>query len=118
VADRTPTVVELMAEHTDAFLWNRSPDQQPDDDYVVDPAALGISPELVARLATWNTEWSRRELDLGGPGDRVVEAAAWAREGLRLAHRLQNEFDALGHDIDVRYAHDDDPRPLRQRRGP
>jgi hypothetical protein len=31
---------------------------------------------------------------------------------------LQNEFDALGHDIDVRYAHDDDPRPLRERRGP
>jgi hypothetical protein len=111
-----PTVIEVMAEYG-PFLWNRSPDQDPfEDDYVVDPAALGISPGLIARLDAWNVEWGRRALGLG-----ITEAspgtAEWGRTGLRLAYQLQAEFDALGHDIDVRYAHDDDPRPLRERRG-
>jgi hypothetical protein len=114
VADRTPTVVEVMAEHTDAFLWNRTPDRNPDDAYVVDPAPLGMSPELIARLEAWNVEWSRRALGLETSED---SAEAWDRTGLRLAYELQAELDALGHDIDVRYAHDDDPRPLRERRG-
>ena len=112
-----PTVVELMAEHTDHFLWNRSPDQQPDDDYAVDPAALGISPGLISCLDAWNAEWSRRALGLGVP-EGSDGTAEWARTGVRLAYRLQDELDALGHDIDVRYAHDDDPRPVRERRGP
>src|SRR5687767_4531875 len=64
VADRTPTVVEVMAEHTDAFLWSRTPDRHPDDAYVVDPAPLGVSPALIARLDAWNVEWSRRALGL------------------------------------------------------
>ena len=117
MANRVPTVVELMAEHTDAFLWNRSPDRQPDDDYVVDAAALGISPALLARLHAWNADWSRWALGLASLGDRPFDEPGWAQEGLRLAYRLQNEFEALGHDIDVRYAHDDDPRPVRERRG-
>ena len=114
MAGRLPSVVEVIAEHTDVFLWNRSPNQDPsEDDYVVLPGGLGISPELVARLEAWNVEWSRRALGLGTSGD----SKTWERTGLRLAYELQAEFDALGHDIDVRYAHDDDPRPLRERRG-
>ena len=108
-----PTVVELMAEHADAYLWNRSPDQHLDDDYVVDPAVLGLSHQLIARLDEWNVEWSCRVLGFGNNSG----AADWERNGLRLAYRLQAELDALGLDIDVRYGHDDDPRPLRERRG-
>ena len=113
---RPPTVVELMAEHADAVLWNRSPDQHvDDDDYVVDPAALGISSALLARLHAWNVDWSRRTLGLDSL--EAADGHGWSEEGLRLAYRLQAELDALGHDIDVRYAHDGDPRPLRERRG-
>ena len=114
---KLPTVVEVMAEHTDAYLWNRSPDRQPDDDYVVDPATLGVSPALLARLDAWNTDWSRDALGLGSLENRPAGGQGWKREGLDLAYQLQAEFDALGLDIDVLYAHDDDRRPLRDRRG-
>jgi hypothetical protein len=113
---RIPTVVELMAEHSDVFLWNRSPHQDPLEDYVVDPAGLGVSSTLVERLDRWNDEWGRRALGLGAL-EGSASGTDWQREGLRLAYQLQAEFDALGLDIDVRYFHDDDPRPLRERRG-
>src|SRR5687767_13964098 len=76
VADRTPTVVEVLAEHTDAFLWNRTPDRHPDDAFVVDPALLGMSPELIALLEAWNVGWSRRALGLETSED---SAETWER---------------------------------------
>ena len=36
-----PTVIVVMAEVTDAFLWNRSPDRAFADDYVLNPEVLG-----------------------------------------------------------------------------
>jgi hypothetical protein len=90
-----------MAEHTDVFLWNLSPDRDPrDDDYVVRPADLGVPEELIERLAAWNIRFSRLALDLDPGWDDPAVRGAWQREGLELAHALQ---DALGADVDVLY---------------
>jgi len=114
VADRAPTVVQLMAEHTDVFLWNRSPDRGPEDDYELRPAELGVSPGLAERLSAWNEEYGRLALRPDVAFESPEEAASWRRAGLHLAHALQDE---LGPDIEVRYAEDGDPRPVRERRG-
>jgi hypothetical protein len=77
----------------------------------------GVSSTLGSQLTAWNDHWQdmayRGALESPDSG----EMTAWAREGLDLAYALQHELDALGHDIEVLYAHDDDPRPLRERRG-
>jgi hypothetical protein len=92
-----PTVVVVMAEWTDAFLWNRSPNRaQCADDYVLDPDVLGVSPRLTERLRAWN---DRYHLDGG--------TTSWVEEGWTLAHDLQLEFEGRGLDVDVRY-HDRD----------
>jgi hypothetical protein len=110
-----PTVVAVMAEWTDVFLWNRSP--APDralwaDDYVLDPEVLGVSPRLTERLRAWNDRYS-------------VDAAksAWVEEGWALAHDLQRESDGRGLAVEVRY-HDSDGQerpvsghPRRRTRG-
>jgi hypothetical protein len=112
---RPPTVVRLAAEHTDDFLWNDSPDRfEHDDRYVLDPADLGVPQQLIDRLAAWNLRWSRMVLDLDPGWDDPAMQDSWRREGLELAHDLQNH---LGPDVDVVYAEDDDPRPVRERRG-
>jgi len=110
---RRPTVVRLMAEHAQVFLWNDSPGRDPDDAYTLDPADLGVSDELVARLTRWNDRYGRLALT-GYTWPDPQEEAAWRREGLDLAHALQDE---LGPDIDVVYAEDGDGRPVRERRG-
>jgi hypothetical protein len=107
-------VVKVMAEHTEVFLWNDSPDRlEHDDGYALDPAALGVPPELAARLAAWNLRWSRWVLELDPGWEDPAVQEAWRREGLELAHELQDE---LGNDVDVVYAEDGDPRPVRERR--
>jgi hypothetical protein len=92
-----PTVVVVMAEWTDTFLWNRSPNRaQFAADYVLDPEVLGVSPRLTERLRAWNDRYH-------------VDAAktSWVEEGWALAHDLQREFDGRGLDVEVRY-HDRD----------
>jgi hypothetical protein len=112
-AGRRPTVVKLMAEHADVFLWNDSPGKGVQDTYVVEPADLGVSPALTERLAAWNDRYGRLSLtDVEWPSREDEEV--WLRSGLDLAHELQDE---LGPDVDVVYAEDDDPRPVRERRG-
>jgi len=69
---------------------------------VVDPEALFVTPELVARLRAWNAAF-------GGPG-RLDEP--WCATGLALARELQDEL----WDVAVHYFEDDDPRPVRERR--
>lgn len=107
--NRMPTVVEVMAEYG-SFLWDRSPDWNERGGSAVEPADLGVSPALVECLDRWNGEWERRALGLGVSTDGLAGSGAWQREGLRLARQLQREFDALGHDIAVLYAHGPDER--------
>ena len=112
-----PTVIEVMAEYGGTVLWNRSPAPN-SSSYQIDPADLGVSSTLGTRLSAWNDHWQDMVYRgaLESPGS--AEVTAWTRDGLDLAFDVQHELDALGHDIDVRYHHDDDPRPLRERRGP
>ena len=101
-----------MAEHG-AFLWNRSPDRRPWDDYEVDPAALGASAEVVAALTEWNDRYQRLSLSEDPPWPSE-DQRVWRQEGLHLAYRLQHE---LGPDVDVLYHQDGDEAPVSGRRG-
>jgi hypothetical protein len=107
-APDVPAVVLVMAEYGDLDgLWDRSPG-------AVGPlrgARLGVSPALAARLREWNAEFDR--CGLVGWDDPAAEDR-WLRTGLHLAYDLQHE---LGPDVEVRYHHDDDPRPVGARRG-
>jgi hypothetical protein len=112
---RRPTVVQLVAEHTDFCLWNDSPEAPlHGDDYALEPADLGVSPELCERLVAWNDRYGQLALT-GYEWPSHEEERAWRQTGLHLAHELQDE---LGPDVDVVYAEDGDPRPVRERRGP
>ncbi|GIE76494.1 hypothetical protein Aph02nite_24440 [Actinoplanes philippinensis] len=65
---------------------------------------LGVSESLGRRLRAWNETYERH-----GLGGEEWASAAWAEEGLALAHELQRELP----DVEVRYFHGDDDRPLR-----
>ena len=113
---RRPTAVVLMAEHGGPFLLNRSPSHlRGGDEQVVDPVALGVSPELIAAMSEWNDgyDWATSH-DPEAPEDPAA-TAAWLRRGLTLAYRLQQE---LGEEIEVRYHDGPDERPVTGRRGP
>ncbi len=102
-----PTVVVLMAEWTDAYLWNPSPRHDPfADDYLLDPEVLGVSPRLIERMSAWN---SRFGVD--------APTAAWWDEGLTLAQHLQREFDSRELTVEVLY-HDRDGQELSVRSRP
>ncbi|MFW3169690.1 hypothetical protein [Geodermatophilus sp. CPCC 206100] len=116
-----PTVVLVMAEHGGVFLWDRSPGGLGD----VEPATLGVSAELIARLTDWTeryeehaARWAWSPPPPEHRADDEREWTAWTREGLHLAYALQHELDALGHRIEVRYSEDGDARPVSERRGP
>jgi hypothetical protein len=95
---RPPRVIVVMAEWTDAFLWNRSPDREPfADDYVLDPVTLEISPGLTQRLRSWNARFG------GDANDPVENDEAWWDEGLALAQELQREFDGRDLAVEVLY---------------
>ena len=107
-----PTVIVVMAEWTDVFLWNRSPDRDPfADDYVLGPVTLGVSPGLAQRLSAWNAKYGG-----GDANDPVENDAAWWDEGLALAQELQREFDGRGLVLEVLY-HDQHGQelPVRDR---
>jgi hypothetical protein len=99
-----------MAEHTgDDGVWD-------DGSGHVGPATLddlGVSAGLTRRLRAWNAQFQGTALtdfEFVSP----EEERRWVREGRELAYELQNELP----DIDISYAHDDDGRPVRERRGP
>jgi hypothetical protein len=74
---------------------------------------LGGSAQLVRRLQAWNEHFNGIALtDFEFPSQ--TEERSWQREGLRLAYELQNELP----DIEISYANDTDPRPVRDRHGP
>jgi hypothetical protein len=86
-----PTTIVVMAEVTDTFLWNRSPDRDPfADDYVLHPEVLGVTTGLAERLTSWNDRYGVDMVD-----------AAWWDEGWSLAHDLQREFARRGVDVEV-----------------
>jgi hypothetical protein len=94
-----------MAEYgVDDPVWDR-----PDGDGgPVDLAELGVNEVLLQKLRGWNATFEQLALTAFTWSSRSAETA-WVTEGLRLAHHLQRELP----DIDVRYAHADDDRPLR-----
>ncbi|MDP9830126.1 hypothetical protein [Kineosporia succinea] len=104
-AEARPVAVMVMAEYgvTDP-LWNRpfgftGP---------VDLAELGVSAALIMRLRAWNEIFEQYGLvDWKGC---PVPVDTWVSQGLTLAHQLQKEL----WDMDVRYFHGDDDRPLRE----
>ena len=76
-------------------------------------AGLGVSAPLARRLRAWHDRYldiATTDFEFPGPDEEEL----WVRDGLRLAYDLQNELP----DIEVSYAHDDDRRPVRERRGP
>jgi hypothetical protein len=93
-------VIELIPDHGGRYLWDRSPEGGHGSGSALDPEDLGLSNGLIERLEAWYETWekgwgrmSRRYSPTGGSGQ-----AAWRREGLRLAVRLQKE---LGPDVRV-----------------
>ncbi|GIM91724.1 hypothetical protein [Paractinoplanes toevensis] len=101
-----PSALRVMAEHIgDDGVWDTvSP-------FVLDD--LGVSAGLVQRLRAWNSQYQRTAFtDFDFPTQE--EERRWAQLGLQLAYELQNELP----DIEISYAHDDDNRPMRERRGP
>jgi hypothetical protein len=68
---------------------------------------------LIERLRAWNERYNgiaRTGYEFRTPDEEAV----WQSEGLQLAHELQNELP----DVEIRYAHNHDDRPVRERRGP
>jgi len=104
-----PVALRVMAEWSEQdLLWDNDLDH-PDP---VDLTELSISVELVEQLRAWNERFNA----LGWSDYRwpdPEQERVWQDEGLRLAYQLQNELP----DVEVSYVHDDDDRPLRQRRG-
>ena len=94
-----PTVVLMAPEWSDSPLWNRSPGRDPfaDNDYLLDPVVLGVSPDLTQRLIAWNDHY-------GSDASELREnSGAWWGEGLALAQELQREFDERGLPVEVRF---------------
>ncbi|MBL7254006.1 hypothetical protein [Paractinoplanes lichenicola] len=104
-----PLALRVMAEHDGDGLWDTDREHRGPADL----DDLGLSAELAVRLRSWNGQYQRTALtDFEFPSPEAERR--WVADGLRLAYELQNELP----DIDVSYAHDDDHRPMRERRGP
>lgn len=73
---------------------------------------LGVSAQLVQRLQAWNGRFNGIALT-DFEFASVDDERSWRQEGLALACELQNELP----DIEISYAEDTDPRPVRDRRG-
>ncbi len=98
-----------MAEHiSEDPVWDSDPDH-------VGPVVLeelGVSERLVGRLRAWNDHFGSIALNDFEFADDEDENQ-WRRDGLTLAYELQNELP----DVEISYAEDEDPRPVRDRRG-
>jgi hypothetical protein len=109
-----PTVISLEWDYSyESVLENRSPGVMGVD--LLDPAELGLSPELAERLAGWldrqealSGRWVRDEPDTEESLRAETESA---RELLALAYDVQHE---LGPDVEV-LLHG---RPLSEHRRP
>ncbi len=100
-----PEALLVMAEHgVGDPVWERPRGSGAP----VSLSGLGVSAPLVQRLRAWNETFERSALTDDGWAGPEAEST-WVQQGLDLAHELQQELP----DIDVRYSHADDDRPLR-----
>ncbi|GLY16691.1 hypothetical protein Kisp01_37060 [Kineosporia sp. NBRC 101677] len=99
-----PQALLVMAEYSvEDPVWDRPVGTgEP-----VSLAELGVSDALVQRLRAWNEQFEQLALTDFEWESPEIEAA-WVRQGLDLAYELQRELP----DLDVRYFHADDDRPL------
>ncbi|NAZ80485.1 hypothetical protein GTR02_01460 [Kineococcus sp. R8] len=99
-----PEALLVMAEHcVEDPVWDRPRGTGE----LVPLLELGVAESLVHRLRAWNESWERSALDDDWSGSGAQ--AAWVQQGLLLAQELQRELP----EVDVRYFHADDDRPLR-----
>ncbi|WP_285474976.1 hypothetical protein [Actinoplanes sp. NBRC 101535] len=99
-----------MAEYmTDDPVW----DSDPAHAGPVVLQDLGVSTQLIQRLQAWNERFDSIALT-DFEFTSAHEEQTWRREGLILTFALQNELP----DIEISYAEDTDPRPVRDRRRP
>lgn len=105
-----PRALRVMAEYMDEDpVWDSGGDHAGP----VRLTDLGVGEPLIERLRAWNAHFNgiaRTGFAFRTPD----EESRWRRDGLQLAYDLQNELP----DIEISYAHDDDDRPVRERRGP
>lgn len=92
-----PAQLLVMPEYLSCGLWcPRPPDQFCDagTGFVreCDPATLGLSALLQARLANWCSEYER--LDVARPGN-TPDLRPFAAEGLAIARALQDEMTSV-----------------------
>lgn len=80
------STVEFWPDYGPGPLWSK-------DGEAIDPASLGVSADLAARLGTWNGLYAESKVPLDGPGD-----ADWLAEGKRLLAELRDE---VGDQCDV-----------------
>lgn len=100
-----PVALLVMAEYSvDDPVWDRPLGEGGP----VDLGELGVSDLLVRQLRAWNQTFERLALSDFEWESPQVESA-WVDDGLQLARRLQDELP----DLDVRYLHADNDRPLR-----
>lgn len=100
-----PRALLVMAEHgVTVPVWDRPLGTGGP----VSPEELAVPDALVQRLREWNEQFERLALtDFQWESPQV--RTAWVQKGLLLAHELQRELP----EVDVRYVHADDDRPLR-----
>ena len=98
--------VKLMADYDCWPLWG----MDGDDIGNLDPAALGLSTGLTARLALWSEAYDARldRADQGGsPPPTLEEIGRFEREGLALWRLVREE---LGSGYEVHYFSDREQR--------
>ena len=102
--DARPVGLLVMAEYSVGDpVWNRPHG----GGGPVDLASLGVSEGLVRALRDWNAGFEGLALtDFEWPTEQAE--SAWVQAGLRLARLLQEELP----DVEVRYFHCDDDRPV------
>lgn len=91
-ASRAPAVLRVMPEYVSTGLWHArrsGPDAGRGPVRECDPAALGLSGALCARLERWCARYE--VLGFGLP-DSSPDVASFATEGLAIAQALQAEM--------------------------
>jgi len=100
-------VIAIAAEYVqDAYVWDHSPGEHGAG---LDPSllpTLGATPDLLARLSTWNDIYGQLAVtDFQWRAEQ--SEAEWTEEGLQLSLELQRQLP----DIEVHYGAPDSSRP-------